>query len=555
MTHDAPPIDGPPRDADATETTLLPTPRRRSRYVPAVLDAIIPGVGHLFAGRRRRALVFLTPTLVAIAIAVWVGLTTSGPRLAATLISSEVIWGLLAAQGLFLVWRLLAVGSSLLDPALPRPGRRDALPIAILLVMMMVPQVYAGYLTETGREAADEIFVEPPPVAVGPSIEPEPDPSNLASAPPTPSMSPSASPSASALAVAPRINGLIIGVDSGIGRNTYLTDTMIVVSLDPTTQTVSMVSIPRDMVDVPLADGRKYRGKINGLVSYARHHPKQFPNADGTGFDVLMGALGSLMDLKIKYYATVNLGGFVSVVNTLGGVNVDVAHAFCDPTYNDGYGFHNGFSITAGRHHLNGNQALAFARVRKASGESDFTRAARQQEVVSGIRESIVHGGFLNDPIGLIKSIGKTVTTNVPRGILPDLADLATDVGREQTYRAVVTHPLVGPGNDSRGSIQIPDLKAIKKLAAKLFPTDGSLPDAKYVVKASTGSVKGSGVGNCAGAPKPTAKPTPKPTPNPPPKATAKPTATPVATPVVTPEPTPEPTPVPTPEPIPSSIP
>ena len=62
---------------------------------------------------------------------------------------------------------------------------------------------------------------------------------------------------------------------------------MIVVSLDPVTETVSMVSIPRDMVDVPLADGRKYSGKINGLVSYARHHPKQFPGSDGTGFDVL----------------------------------------------------------------------------------------------------------------------------------------------------------------------------------------------------------------------------------------------------------------------------
>ena len=64
----------------------------------------------------------------------------------------------------------------------------------------------------------------------------------------------------------PRVTGLIIGVDSGVGRNTYLTDTMIVVSLDPVGKTVSMVSIPRDMVDVPFADGRKYRGKINSLV-------------------------------------------------------------------------------------------------------------------------------------------------------------------------------------------------------------------------------------------------------------------------------------------------
>ena len=147
MTPDAP-LGGPPRDPDATESTPVPTPRRRSRYVPAVLDAIIPGVGHLFAGRRRRALLFLSPTLVAIAIAVWVGLTTSGPRLAATLISTEVIWGLLAAQGLFLVWRLLAVGSSLLDPRCRGRAAATRCRSRSCSLVMIVPQVYAGYATE-----------------------------------------------------------------------------------------------------------------------------------------------------------------------------------------------------------------------------------------------------------------------------------------------------------------------------------------------------------------------------------------------------------------------
>ena len=213
-----------------------------------------------------------------------------------------------------------------------------------------------------------------------------------------------------------------------------------------------------------------------------------------------MGALGTLLDVPIKYYATVNLGGFVVVVDTLGGVNVNVAHGFCDPGY-DEYGFTAGFSITAGRHHLNGQQALAFARVRKASGESDFTRAARQQEVVSGIRDSIVKGGFLNDPIGLLRAIGGTVQTNVPRKILPDLADAAAKVGRKQTYRAVISHPLVKPDFDVRGSIQVPDVKRIRALAARLFPDAGTLPDEAYALPASTGSVSGSGVGSCAPAP------------------------------------------------------
>jgi LCP family protein required for cell wall assembly len=317
-----------------------------------------------------------------------------------------------------------------------------------------------------------------------------------------------------------------------------------VVSLDPVTQTVSMVSIPRDMVDVPLSDGRKFRGKINSLVSYARHHPRQFPGSDGTGFDVLMDALGTLLQRPILYYAKVDLGGFVRVVDTLGGVNVNVARGFCDSHYSE-YGYEHGFSITAGRHHLNGLQALAYARVRKPAGESDFTRAARQQEVLSGIRDSIVKGGFLNDPVGLLKAIGKTVETNVPRKALPDLAEAASHIGRGQTYRAVITHPLVRSGYDSRGSIQIPDVPDIRALSDALFPPSGTLPPAKYETPESSGKVDGSGVRGCA--PAPTPRPTPRPTPKPTPKPSV--TPDPAATPNPTPEPTPAATPVATPAP------
>jgi LCP family protein required for cell wall assembly len=505
----------------------------RSRYVPALLDALIPGLGHLVVGRWQRALLFVAPLLVMAATAAWIVATTSAPRLAATLLSVEVIWGLLAAQGLLLAARLIAVGSSLFDPALPRPVRRDLLPVGLLLAFVIAPQAFAAYATEVAREAADTIFVEPVAAAPLPSVEPEPDPSFLATAPPSPSISPSISPTGD------RITGLIIGVDSGVGRSTYLTDTMIVVSLDRATRTVSMLSIPRDMVDVPMADGRGYRDKINSLVSYARRNPQQFPGSDGTGFDVLMGALGTLLNTPIDYYAKVDLGGFVRVVDVLGGVDVNVARSFCDPSY-DEYGFTRGFSIKAGRHHLNGQQALAYARVRKASGESDFTRAARQQEVISGIRDSIVDGAFLNDPIGLLQAIGKTVETNLPRELLPDLAEIASQVGREQTYRAVVNHPLVRTAFDVRGSIQVPDVAGIRDLAAGLFPIDGELPAASYApAKSVSAAVSGSGVGGCAPAPRPKPTPTPKPTPKP----TLAPSPTPVPNPSNEPDSSADPTP------------
>ena len=105
---------------DAADTVTSATPAPRRRYVPAILDAIIPGLGHVVAGRRLLGAIFLTPTILALLAAAYIAMTTSGPRLVATLLESEVIWGLLAFQGGLLLWRLLAVGSSLFARGLPR---------------------------------------------------------------------------------------------------------------------------------------------------------------------------------------------------------------------------------------------------------------------------------------------------------------------------------------------------------------------------------------------------------------------------------------------------
>ena len=525
-------------------------PFRRSRFLPAFLDAVFPGLGHLLAGRRRRAAIFALPILGLLLVAILIVVLTPTVRLVALVVDPVVLASFFAIQALILVWRLLAVASSLFEPTMPSIKRRDVGPVVLIAIVLVAPQLYAGYVTNVAREITDEV-VPNQPATVGawlpPSYALEPGSRDFD----LPSASPSASPSP---LTGPRRNILLIGVDQGVGRNTFLTDTMIVVSLDPIAETVSMVSIPRDMVDVPLPDGRSFRGKINSLISYARHNPKNFPGADGTGRDVLMGAMGTLLGLKIDYYAQVNLVGFVRVVDTLGGVDVEVADGFCDPGY-DEYGFSNGFSISKGRHHLNGNEALAFARVRKAAGESDFTRAARQQEVLSGIRDAVKSGGFLHDPIGFLQAVGKTVETNVPRDLIPSLADVASRVDRAATYRVVIRHPLVRSGSDARGSILIPDVARIRSLATSLFSAPGTRPPVEYQVPESKGQVSGSGVSTCSpgATPRPTPRPTARPTNRPTATATRtpKPTKTPKpsSTPTQTPPPTLEPTAPPTPEP------
>ena len=123
--------------------------------------------------------------------------------------------------------------------------------------------------------------------------------------------------------------------------------------------------------------------------------------------------------------------------------------------------------------------------------------------------------------------------TNIPRSVIVPLVDDARQIDRTRTYRAVVTYPLVRPGFDVRGSIQLPDVAGIRALVAKLFPPVGTLPEVALAVPPPAApAASGSGVSSCLPAPTPvpTARPTAVPSP-------ATPAASPTASPGVTPRP------------------
>ena len=536
-----------------------------------LLTALWPGLGHLAAGRRRWAVALGLPPLALLlvfvgvaAIAVLAGSTTS---FAARFFDPAVLGALLALEAVLLLWRLAALGL-VGSIASFRPALASSVAAVVAVVIVVVPQLWAANLTIDARDAAQTVFEAsntggawvpdetPPPVASNDpdfGIEASPSPSASAEATADTTASPSVAPSATP--GVPRVNVLLIGMDSGVGRNTALTDTMIVASLDPVGKTVSMASIPRDMVDVPLPDGRTFRGKINSLVSYVRWHPGKFPGAKD-GESVLTAALGGLLGIKIDLWAQVNLGGFVYLVDSVGGVNINVTSSFCDPGYNE-YGV-SGFGVSPGRYHMNGDQALAYARIRHAAGESDFTRAARQQEVIAGLRDRLVGGAFLDNPGAFLKSLGRTISTNVKPSFLADYIDIAARIQRKDVFRVVIGHPFVKGTYDSRGSIQEPNLKAIRNLAAGLFTPTGTRPKGfDTMPSAGSGSTKrASSSSNCGikATPRPTAKPTVKPTAKPSASGSNGPTPTTGHTPAPTPKPTPTPEP-PTPAPTPTEAP
>ena len=239
-----------------------------------------------------------------------------------------------------------------------------------------------------------------------------------------------------------------------------------------------MISLPRDIIKVPLGNGNVFGPKINALMSYADRHPKQFP--DG-GVRALETAIGTMLGIPIHYYARMDFLGFVKLIDSVGGVSIDVTRAFDDPKY-DGLGVNPpnvyGWGVGLGPHHFNGYEALAYARSRYAIGESDFTRAARQQEILLAFRNKLMSAGSLlgNVPT-MFEALGSLVTTDFPSERLPDFAAISDEMDSASIYRMVLGHPLVMPGNDPRlGSVQVPDLAAIRAAVKAILPSPGQTP-------------------------------------------------------------------------------
>ena len=292
-------------------------PRTASASRVLLLTAVWPGLGHLAAGRRRTAAILGLPPLILLVVVAGLAvidvLTGSATSSAARLLDPAVLGALLTLEAIVLLWRLVALGAAGTIAPL-RPALTAGVAAVISVIIVAGPQLWAANLTVDARDAAVAMFgptdsggawvpdQTAPPVEsddpdFGTGATPPPSASGAGSASASPSSAPSATPGV------PRVNVLLIGVDSGAGRNTALTDTMIVASLDPVAKTVSMVSIPRDMVDVPLPDGRMFRGKLNSLVSYARRHPGKFPGAKD-GSRVLAAAIGRRCSRsRSTYYA------------------------------------------------------------------------------------------------------------------------------------------------------------------------------------------------------------------------------------------------------------
>jgi LCP family protein required for cell wall assembly len=329
----------------------------------------------------------------------------------------------------------------------------------------------------------------------GPSATPSPAAASQGQAPATPAATASGAPPASASASPPasasaapsatvgglgsdRLNVLFVGIDNTTEReHSELTDSMIVASLDPVGQTVSLLALPRDLTDFPLPSGATYREKLNSVYAEIQANPKRFGGKTGEEpLDVLAGVIGNVVDLKIDHWVAVDMDAFAKLVDALGGVDVYVESAICDPGYHQ-LGVR-GFEAAAGWWHLTGPQALGLARVRHNVGGSDFQRVRRQMALLVAIRDRIVEKGAEKDPLGWLKKVPAIRTNLSPESILAAAA-LVSSVNPSRFSRRVI-EPGAGnggvEGSDSRGYILEAQMGEIRDIAGLLFTDPGTKP-------------------------------------------------------------------------------
>lgn len=329
------------------------------------------------------------------------------------------------------VWSLADLGS---DPDMPGPSsrrpprrrrRRGRLLLVLavsLLLLVSVPLVVGVYLehrltSHLGR--IDGVFAGLPDRPARP-------------APGTPG--------------AGAVNILVLGTDrvadaatTGTGSREPMwvpgaqrSDTMMLIHIDGSRQVAAVVSIPRDSwVTIP-GHGR---GKINWAYSYG-------------GPRLAVQTVEQLTGLRLDHLAVVDWTGFMSLTDHVGGVDVDVPETVHDP--------HNDVTWTAGRHHLDGEEALLYVRQRYGLPGGDFDRMRRQQAVLRAVLQASMQQEMRKDPrllYGFLERLASGVSVDSDWSVL-DMARLALSLRdfRSGNLR-FLTAPTLGTGRVGSQSV------------------------------------------------------------------------------------------------------
>jgi polyisoprenyl-teichoic acid--peptidoglycan teichoic acid transferase len=213
-----------------------------------------------------------------------------------------------------------------------------------------------------------------------------------------------------------RINILLLGI-GGYGHDGgSLADTIMLVSVKPSTEQIAIISFPRDMaVEMPT----KGTWKINHATHFGEQQKKNY------GPVYMAERLKETFDIETHYYARVDFKAFTDIIDNIGGINVNVTKTFTDYEYPAANFKFQIVQFNKGTQTLTGTKALQFARSRHGNnGEgSDFARAKRQQKVILALKEKIFSFGTLANPVRINKIL-QTLQTHIATNL--ELSDIIT---------------------------------------------------------------------------------------------------------------------------------
>jgi LCP family protein required for cell wall assembly len=480
--------------------------RRRMRLL--LRTAFVPGTGAWSENRRRRSVTVACALLVLGSLGIGAIAWHGGP--VGSAISTRALAVLLGLNLAALAVRVVdlksverSLGSSRLA-LLPRgsrttgrrvapPPRPSRIPVLIALAIVTTPHLVVGLelarLHQTvGRvfpvasaaaaTAEGEVSPDPPIIqATSLSSADSRQPSDPANTEPPETTDPLQRPARLPTPPDGTIDVLLIGLDSGAGRQGARNDANLVASIDPATGQTALIGIPRNLINVPYppadADCGCFEEPLYALYRHGHTEAHRYPDEIDPGAAAVRDAASALLGREVEWYAVADMAAFMELVDALGGLSVEVREQvqqrLSDPYRND---VEVAIDVAPGRHHLDGGQALAYVRAREQS--SDYVRMRRQRCAVQVLAEPVSHMS-IREAVQVVELVRDRLVTDIPRDALPGLIQLARTVDTSSMASLGLTPPTFIDGRID--GYPIPDVDRIHESLRSLGRGHGPADD------------------------------------------------------------------------------
>ncbi len=270
-----------------------------------------------------------------------------------------------------------------------------------------------------------------------------------------------------------RYNVLLMGTDSGKGREGMRPDSLQVASIDKDTGRTVLIGLPRNLENVPFPKGSVMDEEfpngfdcdgcyLNAVNTWAEDNADKF-DSDDPGVEATMDAVEEITGLELNYYALVNMHGFQKLIDAVGGVDVNVR----ERTAIGGIGSPISGYIEAGQQKLNGHDALWYARSRVEN--DDWSRMGRQKCLMSAMAAQLNPRTVLTNVRKIADSGKSLLTTDIPAKDLDVFMDLGLKARTQKISSVSLTPPVIYTGN--------PDYDKVRRVVAEAVDkAEGNAP-------------------------------------------------------------------------------